>query len=179
MGREIRMVIPNWQHPKGMRRWGEEDYLPMRDRDFEAAMKDWLDGLAAWIAGDFEKCRAEHPDLNYDPAEPYRAWCTWHGDAPDPAYYRPRWKEDATWVQVYETVSEGTPVTPPFATKEELIDYLVANGDFWDQKRGNGGWNRENATAFVERGWAPSLMVRRTESSVEIKEPRDGLLTGN
>lgn len=54
---------------------------------------------------------------------------------PEREYYR-SWKdEDATWFQVWETVSEGTPVTPPFATKEELIDYLVANGDFWDQKR--------------------------------------------
>ena len=73
-----------------------------------------------------------------------------------------------TWWQVYETVSEGTPVTPPFETQEELVEYLVANGDFWDQsRRAKGGssmpcgpWPREQAKKFVlGRGWAPSLIV--------------------
>jgi hypothetical protein len=80
-----------------------------------------------------------------------------------------------TWFQVYETVSEGTPVTPPFATKEELVDYLVANGDFWDQHRGDGGWSRENAEAFVGAGFAMSLVVNTATGT--IKAPRDGQFT--
>jgi hypothetical protein len=70
-------------------------------------------------------------------------------------------------------VSEGTPVSPPFATKEELADYLAERGDFWDQKRcltpewvtlwggtpGISGWGKEAAYRFVNAGWAPSMIA--------------------
>lgn len=48
---------------------------------------------------------------------------------------------------LYEEVSEGTPVTPVFATEEELVDYLVENGNFWGQK-----YTRENSEALVGNG---------------------------
>lgn len=64
------------------------------------------------------------------------------------------------WWQVWETVSEGSPVTPAFATGDELINYLVKYGDSWDQSRGDGGWKRDNAIQFVKNaGWAPSLVI--------------------
>lgn len=169
MGREIRRVPPNWQHPKTKRpnyQIGrmEECYQPLHDDDVETAFKTWLEGWAKWPQD--EEC---------DPANPYRSFCEWNGEPPDPEYYRPAWKdEEATWYQVYETVSEGTPVTPPFATKEELVDYLVASGDFWDQKRGDGGWKRENAEKFVEAGSACSMVVETTPQGVNFKLPRDG-----
>lgn len=72
--------------------------------------------------------------------------------------------------QVWETVSEGSPVTPVFPTKEALIEYLVQNGDLWDQKRGDGGWSRKNAEHFVNQGWSPSGVV----VDGEYKTPRDG-----
>ncbi len=76
------------------------------------------------------------------------------------------------WWQVWETVSEGSPVTPAFATAEELIEYLVTFGDDWDQKRGDGGWSQEAAEAFVSReGWAPSLIIQGGASY----SPRDGM----
>jgi hypothetical protein len=59
-------------------------------------------------------------------------------------------------------------VTPAFATAEELIDYLVANGDYWDQERRKEGesemqcdpWPREAAEKFVRgSGWLPSMIV--------------------
>lgn len=76
------------------------------------------------------------------------------------------------WWQVWETVSEGSPVTPAFATREQLVDYLVENGDHWDQKRGDGGWGRDNAELFVESEWAPSLIT----AGGQVYAPRDGAL---
>lgn len=76
--------------------------------------------------------------------------------------------------QVWETVSEGSPVTPVFATREALIDYLVEGGDAWDQRRGNGGWTRENAESFVGKGWAPSAIGMVSAEGVRMHEPRDG-----
>lgn len=129
------------------------------------------DRLDEWLS-DFDRVRAGH--LTKFERECYTsrpAIGEWLSDNPPPdrAYYRP-WKDkEATWFQVWETVSEGTPITPPFATKEELIDYLVEQGDFWQQKRwadGNRfmqpekpGYSREAATAFVDFGWAPSMVV--------------------
>ena len=139
MGREIRMVPPGWKHPL-------LEYCrpqPLYDKSYEDAATEWLEEFAAFI-----------------PTEEYRYFWDYHGNPPNKAFYRPAWKpEEATWVQAYETVSEGTPVTPAFATRQELADYLVANGDYWDQRRGDGGWPRENADKFSRMGWVPSGMV--------------------
>lgn len=190
MGREIRRVPANWEHPKKSEpnhRLGimEERYQPMRDTSVESAWAEWQAEFAAWLAGKHDRVIAEYGATNYPKAEPYRAFCAWHGAPPEPAYYRPDWDEStATWYQVYETVSEGTPVTPPFATQAELVDYLVTHGDFWDQKRRaegySGGipcgpWERKNAESFVGAGWAPSMMVTTTEAGTEIKTARDGM----
>lgn len=87
--------------------------------------------------------RAKYPDLaaepKYAPDSPLTAFVEWHGEAPDPEYYRPRWTADeATHYQLYETVSEGTPLSPPFASKAELVEYLVERGDGWGKPDCNG-----------------------------------------
>src|SRR6202035_2729532 len=173
MGREIRRVPPHWEHPRRdchhFRPCNPDGKClqPLYDRDYETELADWLAKREKWKAGGGEGVCAKHGHTTFE---------EWHGKAPDPNYYRPAWTdEERTWFQVYETVSEGTPVTPAFATKEELVDYLVNHGDFWDQKRGNGGWERENAEKFVGTGWAPSMMIVRNAAGVEINEPRDGI----
>lgn len=182
MGREIRRVPPRWEHPKRMypnHQAGrmEEGYQPLYDQDFESAMQEWLEELSAWLHGGFAKVKAEHPDIERRDDEPYREFCEWHGDPPDKDYYRPKWDESAaTHYQMYETVSEGTPVSPVFATKEELVEYLVEGGDFSDRDDNRGGWDRKAAESFVGRGFAMSLMMTRTGDKVEIKEPRDGIM---
>ena len=63
-------------------------------------------------------------------------------------------EDDRSWVQLYENVSEGTPITPPFKTEKELVDYLVENGDFWGYQ-----WSRASAENIVEKVWALSGVV--------------------
>jgi hypothetical protein len=180
MGREVRRVPPNWQHPQDEKGY----YRPMKDKTAQKAWENWMEEFMKWLTGEHDKTIAKYGENEYPKNEPYRAFCGWNGMPPDPAYYRPEWDEStATWFQVYETVTEGTPVTPPFATQAELVDYLVANGDFWDQRRRQEGrsgmdcgpWNRAAAEKFVGAGWAPSLMMTKNESGVTIKEPRDGI----
>src|SRR5690606_25679196 len=103
------------------------------------------EGLMAWEAG-------THPDRDDD--APRYFW-EWEGAPPDEEYYRPKWTEPATCYQVYETVSEGTPVSPVFETLDELVAWLVEKG-----------YSPEAARAFAETGWAPSLVVHRDESGV-------------
>jgi hypothetical protein len=177
MGREIRRVPANWEHPRRKcehepwrggcdeaKAHGGECYQPMNDDDFDTALAEWLNGYRLWKRG-------KHPDQEWMGKD--SEYWDYAGAPPDPAYYRPKW-DSAEWYQVYETVSEGTPITPPFTTKEELVNYLVEHGDFWDQRRGHGGWNRENAERFVGAGWAPSMVTVVSKDGVDIKTPRDG-----
>lgn len=165
MGREIRKVPANWEHPKQEGRY-DGRLQPMFDRTFADAAREWKDEYAAWERG-------ERPDYCKDENRALEFW-EWHGGPPDRAYYRPWQDSEAAWFQVWETVSEGTPVTPPFATRDELIDYLATHGDLWDQKRGDGPWEREAAAKFVNRGWAPSMIVESTPSGNQVFAPRDG-----
>src|SRR5574343_1104935 len=172
MGREIRRVPPNWEHPKitkydYYKQCEVESYQPMYEDDFDSVFQEWIKNYNLWKEG-------KHPDQIDHPDRLTMSYWEWESTPPDPNYYWPQWKEEPTWYQVYETVSEGTPVTPPFATKEELINYLVEHGDFWDQHRGQGGWSRENAEHFVKNEWAPSMLLQSTEAGVTIKTARDG-----
>jgi len=54
-----------------------------------------------------------------------------------------------TAFQIYENVSEGTPVSPVFDTAEALAQWL-----------GQEGWQEEDIDSLLEGGHAPSLIVR-------------------
>jgi hypothetical protein len=159
MGREIRSVPSDWEHPKyeenEIRYEHQRDqYHPMYDEFYDTACTEWYEAAAA-----------------FKPVGDIKFYHDYNGPPPKMEYYRSRdWSvAEATHFQMYETVSEGTPVSPVFATKEELVQYLIKNGDYWDQKRGHGGWNEENARSFVEREFAFSMMG----VAGQVKMPRD------
>lgn len=167
MGREIRRVPPNWEHPLAECRhipqcittapiWpcnhSGRHYRPCFDHDYEEASAKWIAGFIDW-----------HVNGNASGDYPY-----WeYSNPPDKDTCRPKFTAEPTWLQVYETVSEGTPVTPPFPSAEELARYLSENGDFWYQRdiEENGASryrskpDYEAALRFVTSGWAPSLIV--------------------
>lgn len=184
MGREVRRVPPNWQHP---RHEHTGRFVPMFDCPYEPELREWVDAWQAWDRG-------ERPNSCTEELRAMKYW-EWNGGPPDPERYRPDWPRDQmTWFQLYETVSEGTPVSPPFATEDELIDYLCTHGDFWDQKRRKQGrsvmncdpWDRATAERFVKSGIsAPSMVLVSgvamtgvefvaglSEASAETKEPQ-------
>jgi hypothetical protein len=125
----------------------------MFDRDYEKTADEWIKDCILWSKG-------EHPDQEDSNAEETcKYFWEWDGNPPDERYYRPYKDEEATWYQVYENVSEGTPITPPFETKEELIDYLVEVGDDWSRNRGQGGYDRQLAEKFVnELRYVPTMI---------------------
>jgi len=57
--------------------------------------------------------------------------------------------------QVWETVSEGSPITPVFATSEALVDHLCTKGTHWKRPLPT----REAAEAFVKSGWVTSMVM--------------------
>lgn len=131
MGREIRRVPPGWEHPKKMQKSARgyvDAYIPMYDRTWHEAMQKWLDEYdGKW--------------QEWEDPEAYE-W------PPVPDVFRPPFTEEPTCYQIYETVSEGTPVSPVFTNLDDLVEWLV------DQ-----GHSRKAAEAFAKSGWVPSMMI--------------------
>ena len=161
MGMEIRRVPPNWEHPRDKR----GNFIPLIDDDYESVAREWMDNCIQWENG-------THPDRIKNPdAEFY--W-DYSDGTPYKDDYRPRWTVEPTWYQVYETVSMGTPVSPPFSSKVKLVNYLVKHGTFWDQYKGNGGWNRKAAKHIVNAMWVPSMiMTVGDDGQAKCFEPHD------
>ena len=156
MGREIRRVPPDWKHPTVKARWPSTSsgFQPLLDNGFSEAMNKWTDAWRKWNAGE-DPDRAQYEAKVGHPV----AYHEWNGGPPDPAYYRPEWPEASrTAYQVYETVSEGTPVSPVFPTRDEMIHWLVNDGT----GMGIGGerlkLSREAAERFADAAWAPSMI---------------------
>lgn len=140
MGREIRRVKKGWEHPKK----DNGQYQPMHEDYYGDAIAGWFNDHNLWLAG-------KHPDQQNEDPPTYKFYAEWGGDPPRVEYYRQeQWTEDeASCFQMYETVSEGTPVSPVFETLIDLENWIVANL----------GYSRHAAHAFCDEGWAPSMIM--------------------
>lgn len=74
---------------------------------------------------------------------------------PDPAHYMPDFGDAELGWCLYETVSEGCPVTPVFATADELIEHLSTVGQDWDQQP----MRRTAAETLVRQGGSFGSML--------------------
>ena len=84
-------------------------------------------------------------------------WEDYSGPRPVAADYRPDWPDaDATRVELYETVSERTPVSPAFASKSGLRAWLLANGDDWSRTPPS----TDSLDLLMDNEWAPSFIGR-------------------
>ncbi len=107
MGREVRMVPADWQHPK-TDRYGDDRHEPLYEGcDYEPRMKEWVD---------------------YFERNGLQETLDWMGNPPDKNDYMPDWpKSEKTHFMMYSNTSEGTPISPAFETKEEMCQWLVDN----------------------------------------------------
>ena len=165
MGRQVRRVLPNWEHPVNnpCEHWGQKCdpcYEPLQEGvKYFHRLEGWMAEVREYLfdpvpAGSTTAAyRAEWADKRHANADVLE----WVGRPPNPKHYTTICTpEEATWFQAYETVSEGTPVSPPFETVDELIDWIEANG--------LGGMHsgpvaREVAENFVKAAWAPSFIM--------------------
>lgn len=60
--------------------------------------------------------------------------------------------------QLWETVSEGSPISPVFTTAEELAQWMTTPAYSWGASK-HSQLSYEGALAFVKAGWAPSGMT--------------------
>ena len=135
MGRELRRVPIGWEHPK------DENgrYMPMIDDSYEQAAEKWTKNFIDFINESGE---------NYESIKGFSFDYYWEWEMPpDVEKCRPAFNDDPICYQIYETVSEGTPVSPVFETKQQIIEWLIDNGI-----------SEIAAKRFVETGWSLSGM---------------------
>lgn len=150
MGREVRKVPADWKHPKDEH---TGRYKPLHEgRDYAPRKKDWLDTLA-------EKGLQETLE--------------WNGNPPNREDFMPDWPEaECTHLMMYEDTSEGTPISPAFATPEELAHWLADNGA---SSFGKSTATYEQWLPTCRGAWAPSMVMDSNgiRSGVEFAaEPR-------
>ncbi|RPD42964.1 hypothetical protein [Chitinophaga barathri] len=155
MGREVRKVAKGWEHPRDER----GRYHPMFAEPYIDVLQEWQQNNALWEKG-------IHPDQQqYRGAAACKTYADWNGPAPDPSYYNQhKWTEkEACCFQYYETVTEGTPLSPVFDSLADLSDWLIKNE----------GYTRAYAEEFCRTGWAPTFIGQvsvDTESILKKEE---------
>jgi hypothetical protein len=154
MGREVRVVPKNWEHPKDAR----GNYLPLLKWPYSKEMSDWIEGREAWDRG-------EVPDYSAWPKRLFKpkdeditgSFEEYEGDLPEQASYMPEWASgEATMLMMYENTSEGTPVSPAFETPEQLARWLA---DTRASAFGGMTATYEQWLATCKSGYAPSAVI--------------------
>lgn len=125
MGREVRRVPADWEHPKhwvGGARGLEERYKPLHPgEDYQSRVDAWDEECAKWKKG-------WRPDYCEDPESMALFYEQWNGQRPHRDDYMPNWPAgQRTHLMMYENTSEGTPISPAFETPEKLARWLADN----------------------------------------------------
>ena len=159
MGREVRMVPADWQHPKDGGR-----YKPLLSGSFEERLQEWETGKEKWNEGLRADWNGGWKELSAD--EKAMSYEDWDGFKPACEDYMPAFEDgEATHFMMYENTTEGTPISPAFATPEELARWLADSGAsaFAGQTATYEAW-----LSTCKSGSAPSAMF----------SPQTGLVSG-
>jgi hypothetical protein len=120
MGKAIRRIPCRWEHPRDEK----GNYLPLIDRSYDEALADYGYAATLWEQGRHPS-QVEWPEqtqgLTYE---------QWDGMPPDPRFYRREsWTEDnVDCVALYETITEGTPISPTFPSLDDLFAWMLEHG---------------------------------------------------
>lgn len=124
MGREVRRVPANWKHPQDER----GNYTPLFDgaayqrrvTEWDTENAKWLEGFRSDYSGGWKPIEEKYQGMSYS---------EWAGSRPIQSDYMPDWPDaEKTHLMMYETCTEGTPISPAFTTAEELAQWLADNG---------------------------------------------------
>jgi hypothetical protein len=121
------MVPPGWEHPKN----AKGHYVPLMDGPFSKRVAQWDEERAHWDRGEVLDYSTWPEQHTFKP-KPDDVDCAtfeeWDGERPRREDYMPEWPDgSATMLVMYEETSEGTPISPAFATPEELARWLADN----------------------------------------------------
>ncbi len=141
MGRELRMVTPDWEHPKE-----SSKFIPLLDN-----YRKEIDDFNAMVEKDGIEVARD-----------------WFGSYPlSTRYMLPHCSMiERTHYMMYENTSEGTPISPAFATPEELAHWLADN---------NASSFGISSTATYEQ-WLPICQGGYAPTAIAV--PGIGLISG-
>lgn len=152
MGRQLRKVAANWQHPKNEK----GHYIPLLEHSFSKSLAEWEEGKRQWDLG-FRKnwfAKDNEPKwIEKDAEQSNMSWEEWTSSKPIIEDYMPEWTdEEKTHIQLYENTSEGTPISPVFKSDEidELCEYAAENcSTFANYKASKEEWKNMLDKDFV------------------------------
>jgi hypothetical protein len=182
MGLEIRKVPEGWEHPE------EDNYernhtvlayrpdkehrvfRPILDQSWRSAYLEWWQarivhlllkplGTALALLGLVDPTQYRFSGIQQLGKYVRRDFDEWWGKKPEPYNYRPNWpKRKRTHLQLYQTVSEGTPLSPPMPDAEALAHWLTEHtANVWV---GTEEMTYEDWMRFMENGgYAMSAVI--------------------
>lgn len=136
MGREVRMVAADWQHPKD----SNGRHIPLHE-NFPYSSEEIQEGLReGWLVN-------------------------------EPPFYgigvMPQWSSaERTHWQMYQNVSEGTPISPVMPNAESLAEWLEAN------KANAGGGSTATKAEWLKmilEGYSPTLVINENGIMTGVK----------
>jgi|GEM_PF-1329355 len=139
---EIRRIPKDWEHPKDK----DGNFIPMYGQTYSDACDEWLQELSDWESG-------KHPGRKDSEVRYY--W-DYEGPPPDFMSYFPDFDQPRTAFQIYENTSEGTPISPIFINKDEMMQWLL-----------NQGLNSDVIDEFISRGGMTSTYITGENGAVE------------
>lgn len=172
MGREIRRVPKDWYHPRNQK----GDYIPLYYGDgdqYRKEKKEWDKRREKWQLGLCEQYGDDEKWGEIDPEYKNMRYTDYSGAIPSPDDYMPNWAEDeCTHMMMYETCSEGTPISPAFETSEELAWWLADNNA---SAFGRSTATYEQWLNTCKVRWAPSAIIDSNglHSGVEAMAEKD------
>ena len=119
MSREVRRVPKDWEHPRD----GSGRYVPLFCGGFKDLVEKWDMEAEMWNKG---LCRYSEDEWKEKGPNQSGTYAEWAGLRPEEKDYMPDWpEEECTHIQMYETSSEGTPISPVMETPEALARWLA------------------------------------------------------
>lgn len=183
MSREIRRVPPNWVHPcyePGERQGWDNVEKPLYDESYEDAIAKWISDASDWVAIVQAGGKPEHgwyvdneTEEAWARANPYKAYATWYDSPPNPDTHRDVFTEQPTAYQIYETVSEGTPISPVFIDEDAMIAWMMEDHPYPVNHPSYGRYLRwekiseQAARRFIGDGSVPSFFFSPQTGVVE------------
>ena len=129
MGFEIRKQPKGWRHPvhKG-------SYIPLKDgNELLEEQADWDRQNELWEKG-IRETGVFSGNITQKPVElefSSLSFEEWTQPRPEEKDYSPVFEpEELTHIVLYENITEGTPLCPPFETPEAMAAWLVENYEY-------------------------------------------------
>lgn len=165
MGREVRRVPAGWEHPKdGCYPDGSARYVPLLGSSFSQRHREWVEEKEMWEKG--LQLGYNYPERDFIPKSNAALKCAsleeWSGGEPKEEHYMPEFlPSETTHYQMYETCTEGTPISPVMSSPEKLTRWLAENGAsaFGDMTTSYDDWLH----MIQGNGYAPSAVITVNE----------------